>query len=369
MSKEQIIPVELATEATQYGIEPSKAANIIGNLPQITSERDQFVSQYDHIIKLDIEDPNTSKLARELRLRIRDNRTKGIAVWHKTTKDYFLKGGQFVDAIKRKEEAVNVRMEEALEEIEKYQEIKLAKMRDELRRKREEELHPYREFVPFGLDLGTIPDEEYTKVFKGAKLQYDADLIEKQKAEEERLEAERLQKRYDEHRMALMPYYDVIENFDTLDFANLSDLEIGAIIQVSKDKKAKLMAEAEEAKKRAEEAEAAMAEERKKAEAERLKMEAKLKKEQEEKQKLEAELKKQREAEEKRLAEEKKKERELKNASDKVILLEVAKRIEGVCIDLPKLKGEEAKVIMQETEAYMQKMAAYVKSQAESLTK
>lgn len=369
MSNQKALPVELATEATQYGIEPSKAANIIGNLPQITSERDQFVSQYDEIIKLDIEDPNTSKIARELRLRIRDNRTKGITVWHKTTKDYFLKGGQFVDAIKRKEEAINIRMEEALEEIEKYQEIKLAKERDELRRKREEELHPYREFVPFGLDLGTIPDEEYNKVFKGAKLQYDADIIEKKRAEEQRLELERLQNIANNNRMALMPYYHFIDNFDMLDFQNLTEVEIQDFIDKALLKKEKAQKEAEDARRRAEEAEAAMAEERKKAEAERLKMEAKLKKEQEEKQKLEAELRKQKEAEEKRLAEEKKKERELKNASDKVILMQVSAEIETLHKKYPKMKGEDAKVIMDETIAYMQKMATYVKNQAESLTK
>lgn len=369
MENQLIVPQEIAQEANQYGIEPSKALNLIGNLPQITSERDVLCSQYDEIVKMDIEDIKTSKMAKELRLKIKDNRTKGIAVWHKTTKDYFLKGGQFVDAIKRKEEAINVRMEEALEQIEKYAEIKRQKEQQELRTKRYEELAPYRDFVPFGIDLGIISNEEYMKVFNGAKLQQEAKEAADKKAEEERLEAERLQKIYHDNRMALMPYYEYIENFDTLDFANLSDLEIGAMIHYCQEKKEKLAAERAEAQKRAEEAEKKMAEERKKADAEKRKMEEKLRKEKEENDRLQAELKKKEEEEKRREAEEKEKERKLKNASDKVILMEIGKMIANLSQSFPKVKGAEAKEVVAETEAYLSKIADQVKSEAENLTK
>ena len=183
---------------SEYGIEEKKASELIGNLPQLQSERDVLEGQYNEVIKMDIESVETSKVARELRLKIRDNRTKGIAVWHRTTKEVFLRAGQYVDAVKNREVTINERMESNLEEIEKYAEIQEQKRRDELKAKRISELEVYSEFVPFGIDLGAMSDDEYQKVFNGAKLQFDAK-IEAEKleaeriAEEKRIEAERIE--------------------------------------------------------------------------------------------------------------------------------------------------------------------------------
>jgi hypothetical protein len=178
---------------SEYGIEEQKASELIGNLPQLQSERDVLESQYNEVIKMDLESVETSKVARELRLKIRDNRTKGIVVWHKTTKEVFLRAGQYVDALKNREVAINERMESNLEEIEKHFEIQEQKRRDALRETRISALSIYSEFVPFGIDLGTMNDEEYQKIFNGAKLQFDAKIEAEKKAEQERIEAERIE--------------------------------------------------------------------------------------------------------------------------------------------------------------------------------
>lgn len=164
---------------SEYGIEESKANELVGNLPQIISEREVLATQFDEVVKMDIESPLTAKRAKELR------------VWHKTTKDYFLKGGQFVDAIKRKEIAVNERMEESLEEIENYAAKKEAERKESLRVSRVVELQTYAEFVPMGISLGELTEEEYLKIFNGAKLQTEAKIEAERKAEQERIEAER----------------------------------------------------------------------------------------------------------------------------------------------------------------------------------
>jgi len=194
---------DLVVSPKEFGIEEKQASELLSNLPQIKKEREVLALQYDEIIKMDIENPETSKKARELRLLIRDNRTKGIVQWHKVTKDYFLKGGQFVDAIKRKEIEVNERMESNLEQIEKHAEIKEQKRKEELNNKRISELEMYSEFVPFGINLGELSEDEYMKVFNGAKMQYDAKveaekLAEEKrqaeiKAEQERIEAQRVE--------------------------------------------------------------------------------------------------------------------------------------------------------------------------------
>lgn len=179
----------------EFGIEEAKATELVGNLPQIQNERSVLENQYNEILTMDIESPETSKVAREIRLKIRDNRTKGIAIWHKTTKDVFLRAGQYLDAVKRREEAINERMESTLEEIEKHFENKEKARKQALKEARLIELENYKEFVPFGIDLAELPEEEYQKVFNGAKMQYNAKIeaerIEAEKLEQERIETEK----------------------------------------------------------------------------------------------------------------------------------------------------------------------------------
>jgi len=365
----QLVSIEMETKASEFGIEKDKIPNLVGDLPQIQSERAEFQKQYDEVIKMDIENPQTSKIARELRIKIKDNRTKGILVWHKRSKDYFLKGGQFVDAIRRKEEAINERMEESLEEIEKYLEKKIAKEKEILKENRISQIRMYSEFVPFGIDFAEISDEEFKKVFNGARLQYEADLLEKQKVEEERLENERIEKIAHQNEMALLPYKHYIQNWDNIVFRSLIQEEVNILIKDAIKERDRVQKESEEAKKRAEEAESKMKEERLKAERERQEIENKLKKEREENEKLLLEIKRKKDEEDKRLAEEKKKERNLKNASDKNVLMDIANNIENIDQQYPKMKGDEAKVIMNESMAYLKKVASFIRSNAEGLTK
>src|SRR5699024_3889200 len=126
-----IMSTELV-KAEDFGIEKKQEKDLMGNLPQIKKERETLEAQYSEVVKLDVDNPESSKKARELRLLIRKNRTKGIDVWHKNAKEFFLKGGQFVDAIKRKEIEVNQRMEENLLEIEEYAERKEAERKERL---------------------------------------------------------------------------------------------------------------------------------------------------------------------------------------------------------------------------------------------
>lgn len=331
---------EIVAHASEYKLEPSQAKDLVGNLPQIQSEREALEQQYDEIIKMDIEAPETAKKARELRILIKENRTKGITVWHKTTKEYFLKAAQFIDAVKRKEEAVNVRMEDNLEQIEKHLELKKKREREELHQSRLNELAPYSNFVPFGINYGDITEDEYKKVYNGAKLQHEQ-MVENQKIEEE----ERLIKEEQERKERL-------------------------------EREEAERKEREEARKKAEEErikfierEKKLQEERKKAEEERKKVEQQLKKEQEEKKKLEAQLREKQEQEERAKKEEELKQRKLKNASDKVILLDIAKRIKDFNSSFPEVKGIEAKEIVKQTEEYLQKVSNFIIQKAESLTK
>lgn len=173
----------------EYGIDKKQAEELIGNLPQIKEERSSLESQYNEIIKLDIDNEETVTRARDLRLLIQKNRTKGINVWHKTTKDFFLKGGQFVDAIKRKEIAVNERMESDLEAIEKHAEIQERKKTMAIQSERESVISAYMDDA-HERNLGEMDEDVWAAYFSAKKKDYEDLMQTLKKAEEERLKRE-----------------------------------------------------------------------------------------------------------------------------------------------------------------------------------
>jgi hypothetical protein len=193
---------ETLVTAKQFGIEPKKETEIMGNLPQILNERNVFEFEYNCLIKKNPIEPKTVKEARDLRLKIRDNRTKGILVWHKNSKEFFLRGGQFCDAIKNKETEVNLSMENRLDEIENY-----AK---ELEIKRLQEMQDSRvlvisEFLENASEINfSLMDQDVWEAYLSAKKnafnlreQEKREVIERQiakdKAEQAAREAQRLE--------------------------------------------------------------------------------------------------------------------------------------------------------------------------------
>jgi hypothetical protein len=234
----------------EFGLDEQKAKEITKDLPQIIKERDTLSVQYNEIIKMDIEDPETAKRAGDLRKLIKNNRTKGVEAWHKVNKEYFLRGGQFVDAIKKKEIAENKRMEDALEEIEKHQEILEAKRIEKLNQERIELISPYLEDT-IGLQLGSMEEDVFDAYLTAKKNSYEAKIDAERKAEEERLEAERIEKLHQERKELALPYYQFWSDFEkTLNFGEQSDKDFKSFM--ARNKKAKADYDAEQAKIRAE---------------------------------------------------------------------------------------------------------------------
>ena len=330
--------------ASDYGLDETRANELIKNLPQIITERDVFVSQFDEVIRLDIEDPVTAKKARDLRLRIRDNRTKGIEVWHKTTKDYFLKGGQFVDAIKRKEIAVNERMETDLEKIEKYQENLERERTEKLRADRLEMIRPYTEIEP--LAFGHMEQAVFDSMLQGFKVAHEARVVAEKKAEEERITKEKAE----------------AEERERIRLENIR------LQKEAEERERQITAEREKVRKEQEAKEAELKKEREKAEAERKALEDKARKEREERERLEAEIRakeeakrKADEAEKRRIAAEEKK---AKLAPDKTKLLNFAQTIND--LPRPEVKSIEAAQIAANANTMLVQVANMIK---ESVTK
>ncbi len=115
--------MELTVNPKEFGIEETKANELTSGLSTTLIEREALKESYKSIISLEITEDNLDKF-KDLRIKIRDNRTKGIEKWHKANKEFFLTGGRFVDAIKNKEIIINEEMEAKLLAAEKFFENK-----------------------------------------------------------------------------------------------------------------------------------------------------------------------------------------------------------------------------------------------------
>jgi len=342
---------------SEYGIQETKANELIGNLPQIKAERDILEAQYNEVVLLDVEDPETSKKAKELRLRIRDNRTKGLNVWHSTTKDFFLKGGQFVDAIKRKEIAVNERMEENLESIEKHFEIKEAERKAKLNAERVNVLEPFNAFVPMGLNFGEISDEEFQKILNGAKLQFEQQQKVEEEAQKAKLEEERLATIHRERREKILPYWEYTEDKSVVyDLSVLTDEAFEELLQKSITRKADYEAKQEEIRKENERLTIEKKNAEVKARKEREEADRKLKEEQEAKAKVEAELQAKKDAEAKaekeRLAEIERQRKEAEKLAKAPVKKQLSSWVNSFEIPSTSIENDKAELIKAKFEAF-----------------
>jgi len=181
----------LLVNPTEFGLEENKALELTSGLTTILTERETLKNAYADVIDLKVTEENLA-IFKELRLKIRDNRTKGIEKWHKTTKDFFLTGGRFVDSVKNKEVFENERMETALLEKEKHFE--------NLEKSKLKTIHEERvsKLLPFNYEIGNVDfsgmDENmFNAILIGAETTHNTKIEAERLAEEQRIEALRIE--------------------------------------------------------------------------------------------------------------------------------------------------------------------------------
>jgi colicin import membrane protein len=320
----------IKVEPAKYGLDLKSAHNLTSGLMVIFAERDSLISQYKQAVQMEIT-PISIEHFKKLRLKIRDNRTKGIEKWHKTTKEYFLAGGKFCDVIKNMESAINEEMEAKLEECEKYYENLEKKRLLDLKTARLAEIAQYMEFV-FADKIEELTPEQFDNLKAGAKLQYDAKIEAERKAEAERIEREHKEKLLYERKLLIAPFVQFYGKNELLTIETTAE-QSATLIENLKAAKAAYDKEQAEIK----------------AENDRLKAEADRKaKEIEDERKKQAEL----------LAEQKKE-------SDKLAKIEAEKK----AAEIAKLKAEADKVAKELADKKAAEIAEQKRIQAEKEAK
>lgn len=169
---------------TEFGLTDETAKNISAQFQPMLDKMVELENEFNEIVNLPIEDPETSKRAKELRLKYVKVRT-GTAEIHKAQKAFYLNGGRFVDGWKNAQLFASQGKESKLEEIEKYQENLIKAAQERLQQERIELIRPYVEDTT-ALDFGVMPEDVWNAYFAAKKQAYQDKIEAERKAEEER---------------------------------------------------------------------------------------------------------------------------------------------------------------------------------------
>jgi len=357
---EQLQVLELPKElqqlaAANLGLAKEKADEHLAAFAPYMSELTELSVQMEHI---NFETPTNddSKKASELRKKLVKVRTGSEKEKDARKKSLLTEGNLIQNAFNLIKNACEMK-EESLAKVEKYQELLRAAELERVTNARMEQLAQYecntdRAFV------GQMSEETFAQFLHGAKVSYEQKKEDERKAEEARLEAERLRKLSDERYVILRKVWNFLtEEEYEMDLGLMSESEWGDLIRIVGERKAEheakeaeRQAELERVRKESEEKEAAL--KKKREEAERKEREAKAeiaRLEAEKRAKQEEEAKAKAEEEKKRMAEEKARkaaERKEANAPD-------ADKLRRYLFvmgdhDSPLLTSDEANMILHE---------------------
>lgn len=314
------------------------------------------------------------KMAREIRLALKNNRVASEKVKDEQKASILIEG-RLIDNLNNIVKNTSKSLELKCESIEKFAEQQELKRKEERKLIRLESLKPYEEidgFFNLNYDLLNMEDVAFDNLLEGTKLSYEAKKERERKAEEERIAKELAEQKERERIKA--------ENERLKREAEQREKELAEQKRLQEEERLrqeKILAE-ERAKQEAEriEQEKLRAEEKRKADEVLAKQKAeadkKLKAEQEAKLKLENELKAKQEAERKDKEEaEKKKKKEQEEAKklarqpDKQKLELFSKSV--LIVEYPDVKSDEAKKILADVQALMNKVSLFIKSEIEKL--
>lgn len=326
---------ELIKVVEESSLEKQTKDNILSKFTPFFDQASEWKEKAEALVVTDESQVEEMKEARLARLALKNIRVEADKT-RKALKEDSLRYGKAVQGVYNVIEYLIKPIEQHLEQQEKFVEIQEASRKEALKQLRIPEVEVFQEFIPYGLDLGEMSEEDYTKLINGAKAQKKAKEDAEKKAEQERIAKEKAEA---EERERIR-----IDNERLRKEAE------------EREREAKI-----EAEKRAKELEA----QRKKEEAEKSAHEEQLRKEREAKEKIEAELKAKKEAEEKAIAEQKEADKKARLAPDKTKLKELAVMINQ--IELPSLKNPEGESIIKNVRTLLNKTSNYIQEQADKL--
>lgn len=196
----------------EYGLEEKKAAEISKMFKPMLDQMVALEKEFNKIKKKTVS-PGVCLEARNLRLQYVKVRT-GTEKIHKDLKQFYLQGGRFVDGWKNAQLMASQGIEEKLMNIEKYYENKEKQRIQDLQNDRSQALQDIgiSDFIPN--NLGDMDEQTWNNYLLGVKESIRLREEAEKKAEEERIERERIQKLHDERKNAIMDLWTYVPEDD-----------------------------------------------------------------------------------------------------------------------------------------------------------
>lgn len=211
--------------AINFGLEEHQGLAIKKQFIPALEQRDILTEMYMDIISGEFS-PENCKRAKDVCNKLVKVRTH-IGRIHKVEKAFYRAGGLFCDALKNKQTEPIIIMESDLKEFanhyENIEKERILKLNEE----RKEELVKYELTdieIPSGLgEMETLIWDNY---LSGVELAFNAKKEAEKKAEDDRIENERVEKLYNERKESILPYWSFVPNDNKDDdFGLLTDLE------------------------------------------------------------------------------------------------------------------------------------------------
>ena len=174
-------------KAADYGLEETKAQEIQATFMPMLEKMTELEKEYNLIIQKDINEELCTE-AKTLRLKYVKVRT-GTADIHRKLKDFYLKGGRFVDGWKNAQIMASEGMESRLKEIENHYENIEKERITKLQEMRTEKLHKYEPDMNVP-NLGEMKEDVWNNYIGGVKMQLNARIRAEKKAEKDRIKKE-----------------------------------------------------------------------------------------------------------------------------------------------------------------------------------
>lgn len=313
---------ELVLISNNIGVEEKTAVEIAKKFNQFFNTAKEWKKKIEAIEITSIEQKQEMKMSRDARLFVKNTRilaekekdTMRATIKERMSKD--VAEDKFVVECFKLVETTFKNIEKIAQDKEDYAEKLEQERKDKLKAERIEILTPLAEFVPMGLNLAEMSEDDFSKLVNGANLQKEAKEQAEKRAKEEAEEKEKKVKLYQQRKELLFPYWSFLKGEQiSADFSELPqesfDIILAEVIEAKKLdelEKQKQALEIEALKKQAEEqkakADLELAEQKRLAEIETKKQEDILAKQKELAIKLADELKAKKDAEEKAKAEE-----------------------------------------------------------------
>lgn len=355
---------ELVKVIEQSGLETQTASVLMEKFSPFLVKAIEWKKKAFALVVTSADQRGEMKMAREARLALKNIRVEADKT-RKLLKEDSLRYGKAVQGIYNVIEGVIAPIEEHLDKQERFVEIQEEEKRRLIAAAREVQLQPYRDYVPSGLDLGGMPDVEYSKILDGAKLQLQAKIDADARMEREKMEVEKRLVLEAKRRNITAPISGFIPNYPGLNFIEMSEEYFINLCQMAEEKRNNYLREQEKIRLENERLKAELEEDnRRMAEERRIALE-KLMAEKQAREALEAE-KRVREEEE-RQARDAENARLLKelHAQDRTKLNKLADIIEA--ISLPELKHEESRKILESVKILLGKTASYIRDNTKRL--